>query len=240
MLHETKRSRLEITALLGNIAILLFANALTLYLFAVQHSSVWQIVFTYFVQTAAIVYFYYRRIFGANVTQIAYRLYGASVQRKLYELQNETAYEQVLFLLVFGMPLAVMFFIIVLNYSGNTFFGAVPITISAVNFWSVLVGSAIFLGHHMLSYAFHLWEYRRGQVDQVTLPVVRIAVRVYTLLVLLFALPIVFSSGKTNMLFYLFIGIKTVLDIVLSSSYTLIHELQRQTTTTPDTASAQP
>lgn len=211
-----------ITTLLANLSILLIANALTIYFYATGHGSVWQVLLTYYVQTVVLVVFYYKRILGNNVTQIAARMPQAPLGQKIAQLYGETHREQSLFLLVFGAPLAVLTFALLFNYSGTTLFGVVPMELDFHDAQAIAIGSGLFLVHHLCSYLIDRWEYTHGHLTHLSIPAAKIGVRVFTLFGLLFLLPVLISQHQLGNMFYAFMLVKTLLDVVLSSSYVLL------------------
>jgi hypothetical protein len=213
--------RADSASLYTNLTVLIAANILTIYLYKAQHSSVWQILITYYIQTILIAFFYYRRILTSVVTTIDSETGPIDTPEEAYEVQQNTVRDQFLYVLLFGAPLGFLLFVMVFNLSGTMLFDAVPLQLSDINLWSITLVSLLFLLHHIFSYGISVWEYRSGRIPAVTIPYARLCVRVFTIFGLVFLIPIIFVHGGSQLLFYTFVGVKTILDVMLSTTFSV-------------------
>lgn len=226
MANKPRISHSEASAFGLNIALLLAANVLTIYFFAVQHSSVWQVLLTYYIQTIGLVYFYYRRIIIANATEVNNDLWAADETTKLGAVWAKTTREQFAYIFIFGVPLALILFVAIESHAGNSLLGSIPFKAASIDYWSVGIASLLFLAHHSISYAIHVWQYRAGRIRYIRIPYLRLAVRVTTVVAVVLAAPLAVKHGRTDTLFYVFMAAKTLLDIVFSGSYYLANDLR--------------
>ncbi len=218
-------NRPVVLALVSDMTLLIVANVATVYLFLKGSESVAQILLTYFVQTALIIGFYYKRIADSNMTQIVSLVLNRTSRSKQQTTMYSTSQEQFFYLLVFVVPLAFVFFIIGGGIINGTDLG-LNLAYNSINYGSVAIASSLFLLHHVGSCVLATWWYKTGRIAEITIPYKKLVIRVYIIFGLMFVLPAVIKNNPESYLFYVFIAFKTLLDVVLSSSYALFKSLK--------------
>ncbi len=223
---SSKKQLIDIS-LWADLGILILANLITIYFYVVGSYSVSQVLLTYFIQTVLITVFYYQRIHFSNLTQITALLENKTSFRKRFTTIYITSQEQFFYLLALIVPIAFVFYIVILNLDDNASFGS--LIIEPINYMSVIIASVMFLLHHVVSYFLHIWNFKTGRITEVSIPYLKLVIRVYTILAIIFISPLVFQNGLHKQFFYIFLAVKTFLDIFLSGSYALIRTVFKKT-----------